>query len=134
MPTGRSAPTSGLPSNFATTCSVSSEIRPSRANRRATISSPVSELSCSRWRLPRADAADPAAAELLRNGIGTQLTDTEVDTLRQVITDLGAVTDVETQIDTLVEAAANALDSSTATAESKARLTDMAIAATKRSY
>ena len=84
--------------------------------------------------LARADAADPAAAELLRNGIGTQLTDTEVDTLRQVITDLGAVTDVETQIDTLVEAAANALDSSTATAESKARLTDMAIAATKRSY
>lgn len=51
-----------------------------------------------------------------------------------MITDLGAVTDVETQIDTLVEAAANALDSSTATAESKARLTDMAIAATKRSY
>ena len=45
--------------------------------------------------LARADAADPAAAELLRNGIGTQLTDTEVDTLRQVITDLGAVTDVE---------------------------------------
>lgn len=40
--------------------------------------------------LARADAADPAAAELLRNGIGTQLTDTEVDTLRQVITDLGA--------------------------------------------
>lgn len=38
--------------------------------------------------LARADAADPAAAELLRNGIGTQLTDTEVDTLRQVITDL----------------------------------------------
>ncbi|MCJ0903775.1 polyprenyl synthetase family protein [Rhodococcus sp. ARC_M6] len=84
--------------------------------------------------LDRADATDPAAAQLLRDGIGTDLTDSEVDTLRIAITDLGAVADAEARIAALVESAGSALESSSATPEAKIRLTDMAIAATSRTY
>lgn len=84
--------------------------------------------------LDRADATDPAAAQLLRDGIGTDLTDSDVDTLRVAITDLGAVADAEARIAALVESAGAALESSSATAEAKIRLTDMAIAATSRTY
>ncbi|WP_176459739.1 polyprenyl synthetase family protein [Rhodococcus sp. OK302] len=84
--------------------------------------------------LDRADATDPAAAQLLRDGIGTDLTDSDVDTLRVAITDLGAVADAEARIAALVESAGSALESSSATPEAKIRLTDMAIAATSRTY
>lgn len=84
--------------------------------------------------LDRADATDPAAAKQLRAAIGTELTDSEVDTLRTVITDLGAVDNAEARIAALVESAEAALDSSSATAEAKTRLTEMALAATQRTY
>lgn len=84
--------------------------------------------------LARADAADPAAAALLRTGIGTVLSESEVDTLRSVMTELGAVADVEARIDALVESASATLEASTATAVAKTRLTDMANAATTRNY
>lgn len=84
--------------------------------------------------LSRADATDPAAAQQLRAAIGTDLTDSEVDTLRTVITDLGAVDDAESRIAVLVESAGAALESSSATHEAKTRLTEMAVAATQRTY
>ena len=84
--------------------------------------------------LARADDTDPAAAQQLRSGIGAELTDNDVDTLRTLITDLGAVDDAEARIATLVESAAAALESSSATAEAKTRLREMALAATSRTY
>ncbi|CAG7580853.1 polyprenyl synthetase family protein [Rhodococcus opacus] len=84
--------------------------------------------------LQRADAEDPAAAELLREGIGTDLSDSDVDTLRTTITSLGAVADVEKQIEELVENALSTLAASTATAEARQQLTEMAVAATRRDY
>ncbi|WP_280782605.1 polyprenyl synthetase family protein [Rhodococcus opacus] len=84
--------------------------------------------------LQRADAEDPAAAELLREGIGTDLSDSDVDTLRTTITSLGAVADVEKQIEELVGNALSTLAASTATAEAKQQLTEMAVAATRRDY
>ncbi|MFZ2175070.1 MAG: polyprenyl synthetase family protein [Rhodococcus sp. (in: high G+C Gram-positive bacteria)] len=84
--------------------------------------------------LQRADAADPAAAALLRRSIGTDLSDEDVDVLRKTITSLGAVTDVEERIVALVETANATLAACSATASAKQQLTDMAIAATRRSY
>ncbi|NLE79067.1 MAG: polyprenyl synthetase family protein [Rhodococcus sp.] len=82
--------------------------------------------------LQRADASDPTAAGLLRNGIGSDLTDSEVDVLRRAITELGAVDDMEQRITTLTEGAIAQLHASSATQEAKEMLTDMAIAATSR--
>lgn len=82
--------------------------------------------------LQRADASDPAAAALLRESIGTDLSDTQVATLRSVITDLGAVDDAERRISELTDSALSALDGSTATDEGKLRLREMAIAVTRR--
>lgn len=82
--------------------------------------------------LHRADAANPVAAALLRNGIGTDLTDTEVDALRDAITEVGAVDDVEHRIATLTESALEALEAGSATTEAKQSLTEMAVAATRR--
>lgn len=83
--------------------------------------------------LSRADSVDPSAAARLRAGIGTDLSDAEVDSLRRMITDLGAVDDVEKQIEQLTASALATLDASSATSEPKAQLTEMAIAATRRS-
>ncbi len=82
--------------------------------------------------LQRADASDPAAAALLRESIGTDLSDAQVATLRSVITDLGAVDDAERRISELTDSALSALDGSTATDEGKLRLREMAIAVTRR--
>ncbi|MFD4368825.1 polyprenyl synthetase family protein [Rhodococcus sp. NPDC058521] len=82
--------------------------------------------------LQRADADDPIAAGRLRDGIGTDLTDTEVDGLRDIITRVGAVDDVEQRIATLTARSLEVLDSSSATPEAKAALTEMARAATRR--
>ncbi|MBV6758881.1 MULTISPECIES: polyprenyl synthetase family protein [Rhodococcus] len=84
--------------------------------------------------LQRADAGDPAAAALLREGIGTDLSDSDVDTLRNTITSLGAVADVEKQIEDLVATALSTLETSTATTAAKQQLTEMAVAATRRDY
>lgn len=82
--------------------------------------------------LQRADATNPAAAALLRESIGTDLSDTQVARLRTVITDLGAVDDAERRISELTADALAALDGSTATDEGKRRLREMAIAVTRR--
>ncbi|WP_371830441.1 polyprenyl synthetase family protein [Antrihabitans cavernicola] len=82
--------------------------------------------------LERADAESPDAAALLRRSIGTRLTETDVVTLRTVITDLGAVADVERRIDALTADGLDALDTSSATPAAKATLRQMADAATRR--
>ncbi|AOW92842.1 geranylgeranyl pyrophosphate synthase [Rhodococcus sp. WMMA185] len=84
--------------------------------------------------LQRADAEDPEAAERLRCSVGTDISDAEVDTLRDTITSLGAVADVEKQIEEHVEDALSVLAASTATAEAKQQLSEMAAAATRRTY
>ncbi|WP_242676831.1 polyprenyl synthetase family protein [Rhodococcus sp. ABRD24] len=82
--------------------------------------------------LERADETDPKAAALLRSSIGTDLTDAQVEGLRGLITDLGAVDDAERRIAELTDSALTALDGSTATAEGKRQLREMAIAVTRR--
>ncbi|QTJ69610.1 polyprenyl synthetase family protein [Rhodococcus sp. ZPP] len=82
--------------------------------------------------LQRADRDDPGAAAALRGSIGTDLSDADVDTLRETITSLGAVADVEKRIEELVDSALTTLAASTATPEAKQHLTDMAVAATRR--
>ncbi|QBS44055.1 polyprenyl synthetase family protein [Nocardia sp. CS682] len=82
--------------------------------------------------LARADEADPAAAKLLRTSIGTDLAPEEVARLRAVITDLGAVDEVERRITELTDAGLAAIETSTATPAAKERLRAMALAATKR--
>lgn len=84
--------------------------------------------------LQRADLTDPAAAALLRTSIGTDLTTNQVEHLRGVITDLGAVDEVERRITELTEQGLAALASSTATPAAKERLRAMALAATSRTH
>ncbi len=84
--------------------------------------------------LRRADATDPAAATLLRTSIGTELTADQVERLRAVITELGAVDEVERRITELTEQGLAALASSTATPDAKERLRAMAMAATSRTH
>lgn len=83
--------------------------------------------------LVRADASDPAAADFLRRGIGTDLTDEQVHRMRRVITDLGAVQAVQDRIDALTATGLRALDASTAANTAKATLREMAVALGRRS-
>ncbi|WP_441346891.1 polyprenyl synthetase family protein [Rhodococcus sp. SGAir0479] len=82
--------------------------------------------------LQQADRTDPTAAALLRESIGTELSEPEIERLRTVITDLGAVDDAEKRIADLTERALTTLDGSDATDESKRLLRDMAVAVTRR--
>jgi len=82
--------------------------------------------------LRRADDTDPAAAALLRARLGTDVSPDEVTRLREVITGLGAVENVERRIADLTDRGLTALAGCSATPEAKARLEAMAIAATKR--
>ncbi|WP_433714718.1 polyprenyl synthetase family protein [Nocardia sp. CA-084685] len=84
--------------------------------------------------LQRADAIAPAAADLLRTSIGTDLTADQVERLRAVITELGAVDEVERRITDLTEQGLAALASSAATPDAKERLRAMALAATSRTH
>lgn len=82
--------------------------------------------------LEAADAADPAAAQLLRSAIGTDLSDDEVERIRALLVELGAVAQIETRISTLTDSAFEALETSGATEEGKALLRESAFAATRR--
>lgn len=84
--------------------------------------------------LRRADDTDPAAAALIRENLGTDVTPELVARLRTILTDLGAVDAVEQRITELTELALTALEASTATPDAKRRLRAMALAATARSY
>ncbi len=82
--------------------------------------------------LRRADARDPAAATLLRTSIGTDLNQEQVERLRAVLVDLGAVDEVELRISELTEKGLAAMEASSATPAAKERLRAMALAATRR--
>ena len=61
--------------------------------------------------LSRADAHDPALGDTLRSMIGTELSADELATARGILTDVGAVADVERTIDTLLDSAVTTLES-----------------------
>nr|WP_231951782.1 polyprenyl synthetase family protein [Nocardia terpenica] len=82
--------------------------------------------------LRRADATDPEAAGLLRRSLGTDLSAAQVTRLRETITGLGAVEEVERRIGELTERGLAALDSCSATPQARERLRAMAVAATTR--
>lgn len=82
--------------------------------------------------LARGDKTDPAAAELLRTKVGTDLSGEDVDQLREVLVRLGAVDAVESRIAELTERALAAIDTSSAAPAAKDHLHAMALAATRR--
>ncbi|MFJ9366329.1 polyprenyl synthetase family protein [Nocardia sp. NPDC101769] len=84
--------------------------------------------------LQRADVTAPAAADLIRSSLGTDVTPERVAELRTVLTELGAVDAVEKRIGSLTDQALTALDASTATPDAKQQLRAMALAATARAY
>lgn len=83
--------------------------------------------------LQSADATDPAAAQFLREKIGTTLSDNEIEEMRAVVTRLGAADDAEKRIDTLRRTAFDALDAANVEAGARDRLQAMAWSATRRS-
>jgi len=82
--------------------------------------------------LEAADATDRVAAAVLRDAIGSDLTDGQVEELRELLIGLGAVDRVEERITALTERAFETLDASSATDPGKALLRDAAVAATRR--
>lgn len=83
--------------------------------------------------LERADSTDPAAATLLRRGIGTDLTDSQVRELCRAIESVGALAAVEEHIETLTRRGLAVLESAAINAPAKAGLTELARLAANRS-
>jgi geranylgeranyl diphosphate synthase type I len=81
----------------------------------------------------RAAASDPAAADRLRAGVGTELTDAEVRQLCDVIESVGALAAVEARIELLTNRALGLLESAPINAPAKAGLTELARLAANRS-
>ncbi|GAB2914714.1 polyprenyl synthetase family protein [Rhodococcus aerolatus] len=84
--------------------------------------------------LQRADAADPAAARLLRSGLGTALDAAGIDRLRAALLDLGAVDEVEARITELADRAAATLAVAPVTEPARDALARMARSATSRTH
>lgn len=83
--------------------------------------------------LERADRTDPAAASLLRDSIGTELSDERVRELCDVIATVGALAAVEARIDTLTQRAIDLVGAAPIAAGAKVGLTELARLASKRS-
>ena len=83
-------------------------------------------------RLDVADRDDPAAAETIRTGLGTDLTPAMVDEMRELLVRLGAVENVERRITDLTESALAALSGADISPDAADRLVAMAHAATRR--
>jgi geranylgeranyl diphosphate synthase, type I len=81
----------------------------------------------------RAEAADPAAAELLRNSIGTELSEGQVRELCEVITSVGALAAVEGRIEELSRRAVAILSAAPIAEEAKTGLLELARLAANRS-
>lgn len=79
-----------------------------------------------------ADNADPSAAELLRTSVGTDLTETKVRELREVIEGVGALAAAENRITELTGRALAALASAPIDETAKAGLSELARMATER--
>ncbi|MFF1410683.1 polyprenyl synthetase family protein [Streptomyces sp. NPDC058289] len=82
--------------------------------------------------LKQADECDPEAARFLREKIGTDLSENEIDALRDIFVHVGAVDQIERQIAHRTDRAMGVLESSSATAPAKDQLAAMAIKATQR--
>ncbi|CAM4411742.1 All-trans-nonaprenyl-diphosphate synthase (geranyl-diphosphate specific) [Mycobacterium basiliense] len=80
-----------------------------------------------------ADKSDPMAANLLRTSIGTGLTDAQVQQLREVIVNVGALAAAENRIAELTQRALATLASAPINARAKAGLAELAQSATDRS-
>jgi geranylgeranyl diphosphate synthase, type I len=83
--------------------------------------------------LERADASDPLAAKLLRSSIGTDLTETQVRELREVIESVGALAAVESRIELLTGQALALLHAAPIDTTAKAGLAELARLASNRS-
>lgn len=79
-----------------------------------------------------ADTWDPAAANLLRTSIGTELTDAQVQDLRRVIEDLGALAAVEGRIERLTHRALSALATAPINPAARTGLSELAMRAANR--
>ncbi len=80
-----------------------------------------------------ADTSDPAAAELLRASIGTELSDEQVRELCGVIESVGALAAVEQRIDMLTGRSLDALGAAPIDEQAKAGLSEFARLAANRS-
>ncbi|WKU07087.1 polyprenyl synthetase family protein [Micromonospora sp. HUAS LYJ1] len=83
--------------------------------------------------LTLADAHDAASADYLRTKIGTDLTADELDRVRTILVDVGAVARIETQISMRGERALAVLDASDATDLAKRHLAELAVTVLQRS-
>ncbi len=81
----------------------------------------------------RAERADPAAAELLRSSVGTDLSETQVRDLCLVIESVGALSAVEEHISMLTRRALEVLERAPINAPARAGLTVLAGLAANRS-
>ena len=83
--------------------------------------------------LELADKSDPAAATLLRGGVGTDLSDAQVHELRAAIESVGALSAVERHIGELTDRALELLAAAPVHDRAKAGLADLARLAANRS-
>lgn len=81
----------------------------------------------------RAEASDPAAARLLRSGIGTDLSESRVRELCTVIEDVGALSAVEDHISLLTRRALQVLETAPINAPARSGLAELAGLAANRS-
>ena len=81
----------------------------------------------------RAEQSDPAAAEVLRSSIGTDLSDTQVRELCSVIESVGALAAVEDRIALLTRRGLDVLDQASINAPARKGLTELAGLAANRS-
>ncbi|MCV7249387.1 polyprenyl synthetase family protein [Mycobacterium koreense] len=80
-----------------------------------------------------ADRTDPAGADRLRTGVGTDLTDEQIGELCQIIESVGALAAVEDRIATLTREAIAVLDGAQIDPAARAGLAELASLATHRS-
>ncbi|MGV9800667.1 bifunctional (2E,6E)-farnesyl/geranyl diphosphate synthase [Mycobacterium sp. NPDC003449] len=83
--------------------------------------------------LELADKTDPAAAELLRTTIGTELSEPQVRDLRRIIESVGALAAVEEHIDMLTRRALDVLSAAPVHVAAKTGLAELARLAANRS-
>ncbi|HEX5144442.1 MAG TPA: bifunctional (2E,6E)-farnesyl/geranyl diphosphate synthase [Mycobacterium sp.] len=81
----------------------------------------------------RAGESDPLGAKMLRESIGTELSDSQVRDLCAVIESVGALAAVENRIDTLTRGALQRLDDAPINAQAKLGLSELARLAANRS-
>ena len=81
----------------------------------------------------RAEQSDPAAADLLRTSIGTELSGDRVRELCEVITTVGALSAVESRIDTLTRRAVDVVNAAPIAEQAKVGLLELARLASNRS-